>query len=149
VPAGTPAATAEVVSYRPLLAPPARDKRNDVTCAHVQDRLQALMAQRHTEILSMRAEIDGLRLALEVLLLLLLLLLLLMCGALAGEESNHKQRITRSQEALAQSSPPRDGRNLQLRQQQQQQRQLRLIAIGGAVATAILCTFEIIRRRRQ
>jgi hypothetical protein len=47
----------------------------------------------------------------------------------------------------------RDGRDLQLLhlrlQQEQQQRQLRLIAIGGAVATAILCTFEIIRRRRQ
>ena len=78
----------------------------DVACAHLQERLKALLAQRDTEILSMRAEMDGLRLALEVLLLLLLLLLLLMCGALAGEESNHKQRITRSQEALAHSSLP-------------------------------------------
>jgi len=41
-PSGTPAATAEV------------------------ERLKALLAQRDTEILSMRAEIDGLRLALEV-----------------------------------------------------------------------------------
>jgi hypothetical protein len=40
------------------------------------ERLKALLAQRDELILSMRAEIDGLRLALEVMIILLLLLLL-------------------------------------------------------------------------
>ncbi len=42
------------------------------------ERLKALLAQRDELILSMRAEIDGLRLALEVMIILLLLLLLLL-----------------------------------------------------------------------
>ncbi len=68
-------------------------------CSGEVERLKALLAQRDEMILSMRAEIDGLRLALEVLLLLLLLLLPIDTHA-EGQKSHGGQRLPRSQSAV-------------------------------------------------
>ncbi len=74
------------------------------------ERLKALLLQKDETILSMRAEIDGLRLALEVMvilqLLLLLLLLLLFKRSAAGQDGDHGQKLPGQQVALTQLLQP-------------------------------------------